>query len=674
MSKKRPGLRRKAVGLTVIAAAAVFMVFYAAGALANTPLPHAAFTTVNETADGTGHCANGNPAVNCNIYDGKQYVWLNGGPVAAGLSDGTYFFAVLVPGGQGGNENPNDGTQNDLSDLNPSTNTGAGDVWTDRIFTVSNGAVSYTGPHDFANNKIRLMPYDDTTNPGGVYILAICSLADSTADAADPTTWGTNPPGVDPSDCKYDAFKVNDGASLPPADDLSVTKGADGTYDTTYTWGISKSADKTSVTTTNSTASFTYTVHVTHDAGTIGSIGVSGIITITNPNASDVVVNVSDVLSDSTACTVMDGTTVITSTTDVTAGGGPGTKSLDYSCSITGSTVPSDLTNMVTVSWGSQLLDDGSFLAAGSAPFTTDPIAFANSNVHDCTYVTDPIPTGGTSSDNPFPTTVCVGGSGDGGAGTDTTDGFTFTYHVTYPVTPGCHDFDNTATEATNGNFSSVTVTVCGPANNSALTMGFWKGPNGQSLITNYGSGLYVWLDQYAPLAGVNSLADINAVFKAATSTNMNNMLKAQMLATALDVYFSGPGYSSTPIGSGKNQIKPPSSFLTHGPLGGFNMDMTAVCPMVDNTTAGTATCKNNTPSTDSFASGAVNAAAMTVSQILTFASTLDTTPPYNLGAYGNNSIWYLNTTVTPNTQDRTKQEILKNIFDQINNNVAFGA
>jgi hypothetical protein len=45
------------------------------------------------------------------------------------------------------------------------------------------------------------MPYDDTTNPGGVYILAICQL--STTQETSPVT-GT----VTPSSCKYDAFKA----------------------------------------------------------------------------------------------------------------------------------------------------------------------------------------------------------------------------------------------------------------------------------------------------------------------------------------------------------------------------------------------------------------------------------------------------------------------------------
>ncbi len=157
----------------------------------------AAFTTVNEAVDGTGHCANGNPQVNCNIYDGKQFVWLNGGPAASSLGpNGKYFFAVLVPGGQ---SDPNDGSAKNLSD-----NYGA---YTGRTFTVKSGKISaYSGSHWVdsgkhaqapANNKpplIRLYPFADTSNSGGVYIVAVCSLA--------------NGYPVDAKDCKYDQFKV----------------------------------------------------------------------------------------------------------------------------------------------------------------------------------------------------------------------------------------------------------------------------------------------------------------------------------------------------------------------------------------------------------------------------------------------------------------------------------
>jgi hypothetical protein len=157
----------------------------------------AGYTTVNTVVDGPNHCKNGNPGVNCNIYDAKEHVWLNGGPAANGLGpDGEYFFAVLAPGGQ---PNPNDGGAKNLSD--------DFDAFTNRQFTVSGGEVSaYAGSHTFDNGVaggahpnnlppfIRLFPYADTTNNGGVYIMAICSLA-----AGYP---------VEPRDCKYDAFKV----------------------------------------------------------------------------------------------------------------------------------------------------------------------------------------------------------------------------------------------------------------------------------------------------------------------------------------------------------------------------------------------------------------------------------------------------------------------------------
>jgi hypothetical protein len=150
----------------------------------------AGYTTVNTAVDGPNHCKNGNPAVNCNLYDGKEFVWLNGGPAANGLGpDGQYFFAVLVPGGQ---PDPNDGGAKNLSD--------DFDTYANRTFTVTNGEVSaYGGSHDSGLPFIRLFPYADTTNPGGVYIMAICSL-------------GAGYP-VAPRSCKYDAFKVQKGAA-----------------------------------------------------------------------------------------------------------------------------------------------------------------------------------------------------------------------------------------------------------------------------------------------------------------------------------------------------------------------------------------------------------------------------------------------------------------------------
>ena len=191
------------------------------GVARNVGVTGAVFTSTNPTVDdpntdpSSTHdlCLNAKddaPAIDCNIYKSKSYVWLTGGPGPSDLSDGTYVFAVLVPGGQGGNDAPNDCTPSNLSDESPcpTSATGAGDTWQHRVFSVAGGVITYPaagypGGHDFDNltGMIRLMPYDNTTNPGGEYVMAVCNLADRDVNA-------TNGPGVTPSDCRYDNFKV----------------------------------------------------------------------------------------------------------------------------------------------------------------------------------------------------------------------------------------------------------------------------------------------------------------------------------------------------------------------------------------------------------------------------------------------------------------------------------
>ncbi len=193
-----------ALGVAAILVVAIVMV--------GSAVSGAAFTTFNPWVDGLFKEVCKNSMINCNIYGAKPDVWLNGGPTANGLGpDGQYFFAVLVPGGQ---PNPNDGGAKNLSDDY--------DSYTNRTFTVVDGEVaSYGGTHDLDSGNfldpsrkyctskrgcepdgepplIRLYPYADTTNPGGVYILAICYIGDGSAYP------------VAPRDCKYDAFKVKE--------------------------------------------------------------------------------------------------------------------------------------------------------------------------------------------------------------------------------------------------------------------------------------------------------------------------------------------------------------------------------------------------------------------------------------------------------------------------------
>lgn len=167
---------------------------------AKSPVTGGVFTTVNPAVDGPNRCLNGSGLINCNLYTGKPWVWLNGGPSANGLGpNGQYFFAVLEPGGQ---PNPNDGGAKNLSD--------DFDTYTNRTFTVTNGEVSaYAGTHSYSPPLIRLYPYADTSNPGGVYIMAVCFL-------------GNGYP-VDPRTCKYDAFKAPFPDTTPPICVLTAT-------------------------------------------------------------------------------------------------------------------------------------------------------------------------------------------------------------------------------------------------------------------------------------------------------------------------------------------------------------------------------------------------------------------------------------------------------------------
>ena len=409
--------------LTVVAA--MFVVLSPVSASAASP---AAFTSVNEAVDGTGHCQNGNPNVNCNIYDGKQYVWMNGGPLAAQMDDGEYFFTVLDPGGQ---QDPNDGTAANLSSPH--------DAYTNRTFTVSSGAISYVGTHDFANDKIRLMPYDDTTNPGGVYIMAICSIGED--GLAYPVT---------PSDCKYDAFKVQE---APPGDLdglLSATKDVTPSYTHSYTWDITKDVDKTEIDQSGTTATFNYTVNVTRSDGGDSDFKLSGTIYVVNDagggTASDV--TVSDLPSfdpdagEVTDCTIYDPILGSPTEYDNHAIMAPGTElDFPYECTVTGAFSESRGTNTATVDWTNA---DDSTDSTVSPPAAFDFANATPSTIDACTDVNDTL--GG------FLGNTCQ------------SDEFTYPYDVT-GISGTCVGQSNEATFTTDDTGAtgsdSKTVTLC---------------------------------------------------------------------------------------------------------------------------------------------------------------------------------------------------------------------
>src|SRR5213078_107583 len=136
-------------------------------------------------------------------------------------------------------------------------------------------------------------------------------------------------------------------------------------------------------------------------------------------------------------------------------------------------------------------------------------------------------------------------------------------------------------------------------------------------------------------------------VIKAATcSTNgtCNLMLKAQDLATSLDVYFSDPAL-------GSNKINAPS------PVGLRLIDLTQICNMLDQS-GGSATCSGVYQNASSVFGG--NSCLFVyklteATDILRYAASQATS---------GGSTWYAN--------NKANQVLAKNVFDAINNTAAF--
>jgi hypothetical protein len=470
----------------------------------------------------------------------------------------------------------------------------------------------------------------------GTTIVSYNALGNLTNNALLPKGTGNAAGGFAIVDANGDVVTCG-GEQLPPAADLKITKNAVGSYDQPFTWGITKAACEHGVSgcvqrveQVGGSVTFDYTITVTRTAGTPSNVKVTGTITVTNPNVDSVVTTadgVTDQLSDATVCTVTGGAGPLTLSSGDTI--------FNYSCSL-GSLPTADISNTATVSWPTQDISDG-HLAGNTATKTVGPISFTENDIDACTYVTDP-----NAPTTVLPATVC---------GTTT---FNYSKALSVPQF-GCQDFKNTATETptvAGPQSASQTATLCGPAKTGALTMGFWQNKNGQAIITGGLSTSGVcnsgtWLRGFSPFQDLSATASCSAVatyvtnvIKAANASGsaMNAMLKAQMLATALDVYFS-----DTTLGG--NKINAPS------PIGAQKIDLTMICKMIDGS-GGIATCSGTYQNTSLVFGGS---ACQTVLALLTYENSVS-----NVGG----TTWYANVKAT--------QEQAKNTFDAINNQVVF--
>jgi len=618
--------RRRFGPLAALAVVAAALLIFVPGALGST----GAISTTDDTP-AFGACLNGT-SNNCNLYLNKTDAFLSG---LQNLGDGTYFFAVTVPGFAGAN----DGDPNNLSD-------GVYGDFTTREFSVSSGAVTFLGgsSHFVDGNKIQLAPYDTTTNHGGVYQLTVCPIVNGQPDT---------------QNCKNDNFKVKNDAT-EAAGDLSVTKTAIPSFTREFNWTITKSVDACEITvqapngclvTGATTKTLNYTVTVTKDSGTDSGWQVNGVITVSNPNLFDVSgVTVTDAIDGGGSCLVDGSASDI-----VTVPGGPGSLDIPYSCTFTSaSTSTLAGNNVATITWP-DIGSANTTADTGNIPFdfsTTTPTLVHDSVTLSDVYTTVPTPLPAGYS--------AVQSSGTAPSGTINSS---TTYHYAYLLTvpQNCVELDNTAgfavadtdSDLDDSASASIAAKVCTPARTGALTMGFWQNKNGQAIIkadaTTAGvCNVGTWLRQFAPFQDLSATASCSTVatyvynvIKAATCSGTtqpcNAMLKAQTLATALDVYFSDPALGGNKIGAS-------------GPLGNVSIDLTEVCKMIDGS-GGTATCSGTYENTSS----AFDGACETVSDLLE-----DTATHSNLGG----TLWYSNV--------KSTQVLAKDTFDAINNQVAF--
>jgi hypothetical protein len=407
--------------------------------------------------------------------------------------------------------------------------------------------------------------------------------------------------------------------------DLKVGKTATPSFKRTFPWSISKNVDKTSVSQVGGNATFKYTIEVTKGAGVDSDWAVAGEITVENPNDWEAItVDVADEIDDANAsCTVTGGD-------DAVIPAGESSK-FSYSCTYSAAPESGSQTNTATVTWDKDAASTPNDSAKGTAPVNW---AVSPALVDDCVEVTDTVDGVPTTLDDP----LC--------------ESKTYQPKLTFPVPQSdCVTHNNTAAFKTKDTGTtgeaSQSVKVCGPADTGALTMGFWQNKNGQGIIKGGSSTAGVcnsatWLRQYKPFQDLSATANctdvasyVTKVIKAANASgaSMNSMLKAQMLATALDVYFSDPAL-------GGNKIGAPA------PIGGVKIDLTQVCKNIS-------TCSVFENTSSAFG----GATSLTVSQILTYAASQS-----NVGG----SSWYGNVKAT--------QELAKDTFDAINNEVAFGA
>ncbi|MDY0910334.1 LPXTG cell wall anchor domain-containing protein [Microbacterium sp. CFBP9034] len=225
--------------------------------------------------------------------------------------------------------------------------------------------------------------------------------------------------------------------------DLTVSKTANPTFDRRYAFTIDKSAEETElvIDAETGTATANYTVTVTDGAATDSNFKVSGVITVTNPNAVDVPLDtLTDKIGD-TSCAL-----VLPADLEVPA---DGTLTVNYTCTLPNATSSTSGTNVASVTWDEEELLGTSGTASGSKAFSFANAVITDLNAKTITVLDD--------KTNP-------GSEVELGEHTWTANGATedFEYSLELDGTPGeCVEYTNTAWIEQTDQSAEETVEVC---------------------------------------------------------------------------------------------------------------------------------------------------------------------------------------------------------------------
>ena len=359
---------------------------------------------------------------------------------------------------------------------------------------------------------------------------------------------------------------------------------------TTFQSSITKAVDRAVVQQQGGSAAFNYKIVVT-EAGWI----VNGQISVTNPNDwQDVVAQVAATVAGA-ACGAPAAVTLAASSSIV----------VPYTCTFASAPAASVEAN-ASVSWDS---------AIASTP--TGANAVSATTAFEALTVVD-VFNGGAAQTLGVIATPAASTS--------------YAYAKSVPNAPAgtCQAYTNTASILGRAQSSDAAAYACNTTT-GARTIGFWQNKNGQGIITASPTvsgvcAVATWLRRFAPFQDLAANASCKTVASYATTViknasaagaAMNAMLKAQMLATSLDVFFSdaalGGNALGAPVSVGSVRIETGTASAAFG-----------------------------------------GATALTVSELLLAQNAVS-----NAGG----TVWY--------GQSKATQELAKNVFDAINNEIA---